>query len=135
MKHVAVGKRGVPYVVTHDGRTIRYPDPLVKTNDTVKVDLESNKVVDFYKFDVGNICYTTGGNNQGRIGEIQHFEHHPGSYDIVHIKDRNGSGWTTRLENIFVIGTGSQSAVSLPKGRGIRLTIAEEQKKRFEGKK
>ena len=25
----------VPYIVTHDGRTIRYPDPLVKVNDSV----------------------------------------------------------------------------------------------------
>jgi Ribosomal family S4e len=25
-----VSKRKIPYLVTHDGRTIRYPDPLVK---------------------------------------------------------------------------------------------------------
>ena len=29
---VFVGPRGVPYAVTHDGRTIRYPDPDVKVN-------------------------------------------------------------------------------------------------------
>ena len=31
----------VPYVVTHDARTIRYPDPLIKVNDVVKVDIET----------------------------------------------------------------------------------------------
>nr|GMD08620.1 40S ribosomal protein S4 [Ipomoea batatas] len=34
-------------------RTIRYPDPLIKANDTVKLDLESNKIVDFIKFNCG----------------------------------------------------------------------------------
>merc|ERR1712167_357069 len=123
MGRCELGKRKVPYVATHDGRTIRYPDPAIKVNDTVKVDLATNKIVDFYKFDVGNICFTTGGNNQGRIGEIQHFEHHPGSYNIVHIKDKTGGVWTTRQSNIFVIGSGGTAAVSLPKGRGIRMTI------------
>ena len=44
VKKVLVGNRGVPYIVTHDGRTIRYPDPDIKTNDTVKYDLEQGKV-------------------------------------------------------------------------------------------
>ena len=29
----------MPYAVTHDGRTIRFPDPLAKAGDTVKLDL------------------------------------------------------------------------------------------------
>ena len=32
-----LGKNKIPYVVTHDGRTIRYPHPDIKKNDTVKV--------------------------------------------------------------------------------------------------
>jgi ribosomal protein S4E len=30
VRKVALGARGVPYVVTHDGRTIRYPDPAIR---------------------------------------------------------------------------------------------------------
>ncbi len=30
VKKLSVGKGGVPYIVTHDGRTLRYPDPDVK---------------------------------------------------------------------------------------------------------
>jgi hypothetical protein len=37
-----VALKGVPYIVTHDGRTIRYPDPLVKVNDTVMVDIATD---------------------------------------------------------------------------------------------
>merc|ERR1719421_537864 len=40
-----MGKKKIPYIVTHDGRTIRYPDPLIRVSDTVKVDLASGKVV------------------------------------------------------------------------------------------
>jgi len=32
-----IGKQKVPYIVTHDGRTIRYPNPDICVNDTVKV--------------------------------------------------------------------------------------------------
>jgi small subunit ribosomal protein S4e len=32
-----MGKNKVPFIVTHDGRTIRYPHPNIKKNDTVKV--------------------------------------------------------------------------------------------------
>ena len=66
-----VGDRGIPYISTSDGRTIRYPDPLIKVNDTVKIDIETGKVVDFIKFDVGNIVMITGGRNRGRVGVLQ----------------------------------------------------------------
>ena len=32
-----LGKNKIPYVVTHDGRTIRFPNPAIKINDSVKV--------------------------------------------------------------------------------------------------
>lgn len=32
-----LGKNKIPYIVTHDGRTIRFPHPDIKKNDTVKV--------------------------------------------------------------------------------------------------
>merc|ERR1711939_725443 len=53
VKKVQLGDRGIPYIVTHDGRTIRYPDPAIKVNDSVKLDLNENKIVDFLKFEVG----------------------------------------------------------------------------------
>ena len=53
IKRLSVGPKGVPFVVTSDGRTIRYPDPLVKVNDSVQVDLASGKIKDFIKFDSG----------------------------------------------------------------------------------
>ena len=37
VKRKALGKNKIPYIVTHDGRTIRYPHPEIKKNDSIKV--------------------------------------------------------------------------------------------------
>ncbi|KAI0704461.1 40S ribosomal protein S4 [Cerioporus squamosus] len=126
VRKVALGNKGVPYIVTHDGRTIRYPDPLIKVNDTVRFDIEQGKITDFVKFDTGNLAFITGGRNRGRCGVITHREKHVGGFDIVHVKDSLDRTFATRISNIFVIGEGTKSWVSLPKGKGIKLTIAEE---------
>lgn len=52
----------------------------------------------------GNLCMVTGGANLGRIGVITNRERHPGSFDVVHVKDSTGNSFATRLSNIFVIG-------------------------------
>ena len=53
MKKIIIGTKGIPHLVTHDARTIRYPDPLIKVNDTVRIDLDTGKITDFIKFDTG----------------------------------------------------------------------------------
>jgi small subunit ribosomal protein S4e len=143
VRKTARGPKGVPYVVTHDGRTIRYPDPTIKVNDTVKFDIEQNKITDFVGFDTGNIVMITGGRNMGRAGVIVHREKHIGGFDIVHVKDSLERTFATRyvcvqkvtnssltaycrMTNIFVIGEGIKPWISLPKGKGTKLTIAEE---------
>eukprot|EP00897_Mesotaenium_endlicherianum_P005870 jgi/Mesen1/5310/ME000264S04337 len=124
-----VGDKGIPYITTYDGRTIRYPDPLIKVNDTIKVDLETGKAIEFIKFDIGNLCMVTGGRNRGRVGTVQHVEKHKGSFNIVHIKDSAGHSFATRMGNVFEIGQGQKPWVSLPKGKGIKLSIVEEMRK------
>ena len=69
--------------------------------------------------------YVVGGNNIGRVGSLMHVEHHPGSYEIVHVKDSNGASFATRLSNIFVIGS-KKSLIKLPKSNGIRLSLIAE---------
>ena len=140
--------KGVPTVVTHDGRTLRYPDPLIKKNDTVKLDLATGKVrrhlgpreharavspnppppppfppapalqiVEFIKFEIGNLVMITKGRNTGRVGVLTHKESHPGDFDICHVKDSTGAVFATRLDNVFVIGKGAElkdALVSVP---------------------
>jgi len=130
VKTLALGPKKVPYIVTHDGRTIRYPDPSIAVNDTVKIDLETNKVTEFVKFETGNLAMISGGKNTGRVGVIVSREKHQGSFDIVHVKDSAGQIFATRLGNVFVIGEGSRPMVSLPKRKGIKMSILEERQLR-----
>lgn len=129
-----VGPKGIPFVTTSDGRTIRYPDPLVKVNDTVMVDIATGKIKDHIKFDTGNLCMITGGHNLGRVGVIIHRDRHPGSFDIVNIKDALGHTFATRLSYVFVIGKGNKPWVSLPRGKGVKLSISEERDRRLQQK-
>ena len=125
------GAKGVPFIVTHDGRTIRYPDPLIGANDTIRLNLKTGKIEDFAKFEIGNVCMITGGRNMGRVGVITNKERHLGGFDVVHVKDATGNTFATRLSNIFVIGQGNNNWISLPRGDGIKLSISEERDKRL----
>jgi len=76
----------------------------------------------------------TGGNNVGRYGTVTKTEHHPASFDIVHVKEANGTTFATRKQNLFVIGDGNKHSISLPKGKPYKLTILEEKAVRAERK-
>ena len=130
VKALEMGAKKVPYIVTHDGRTIRYPDPLVQVNDTVKFNIETGKIDDFIKFETGNLAMISRGKNTGRVGVIISRERHQGSFDIVHIKDSAGHTFATRLGNVFVIGEGSSPQISLPKRKGLKKSIIEERAER-----
>jgi len=130
VRKVQLGAKGIPYVITHDGRTIRYPDPLIKANDTIRYDIDNAKITDFIKFEVGNVCMATGGRNIGRVGVITHRERHIGGFEIVHVKDTLDRQFATRISNVFVIGQGNKPWISLPKQKGIKLTISEERDRR-----
>merc|ERR1711970_1664858 len=102
VKDIKLGEKAIPTLTTHDGRTLRYPDPLVKINDSILFDIESGKMKDFIRF------------------------------DIVHLKDAAGNTFATRIQNVFVIGKGNKPLVSLAKGKGIKLTILQEQQQKYE---
>lgn len=129
VRSVALGKGGIPYLTTHDARTVRYPDPAIKVNDTVKIELSTGKILDFVKFDTGAVAMATGGRNMGRVGVVTNRERHDGGFAIVHIKDAIGNEFATRESNVFVIGS-EKPWISLPKGKGVKLSIAEERDRR-----
>jgi len=128
------GQAGViPYIVTHDGRTIKYPSPSIAQHDTVKFDLKTNKIVGHIKFDVGSLAMVTRGANIGRVGTVTSKEKHPGSFDIVHLRDKKGNEFATRIGNVFIIGQ-EKPWVSLPKHEGLKSTILEERVERTTAK-
>merc|ERR1712080_757406 len=120
---LGMGQKGVPFLVTHDARTIRYPNPDIKVNDSVIIDISTGQINESVKFDTGNLCMLTGGHNIGRVGVITSREKHPGSFDIVNVKDATGATFATRLSNVFVIGRGKSALVSIPRQKGIRIAL------------
>jgi len=131
IKKKGLGARAIPYIVTHDGRTIPYPDPEIKIGDTIKYDFMKGKILGIAHFQQNAICMITGGHNIGRVGAIKKVERHPGSFDIVHVRDNHDNDFSTRRENIFIIGQG-KSWVTLPKTGGIKPTVIEDRKARLE---
>lgn len=126
-----IGKAKVPHIVTHDGRTIRYPHPDVQINDSIKLNLETGDIAGIVKFQNNAIVMLTGGNNIGRIGTLQSLEKHPGSFEIAHVRDASGNIFSTRLGNVMVIGDSKSAVISLPRGEGIRMTLMEERAARL----
>lgn len=114
VKSRAIGPNNIPYIVTHDARTIRFPHPDIATNDVLKYNIETGKVDDYVKFETGNVAFITAGNNIGRIGIITHIEKHMGNFDIVHIRDSTNKTFATRSGNVFIIGKGKKPWISLP---------------------
>ena len=83
------------------------------------------------KFENGCLVFVTGGNNIGRVGQLMHLEKHPGSYEIVHIRDSNGDSFATRLSNVFTVGQGKKPLIKLPSGNGVRLSLIAERNARI----
>jgi len=80
------------------------------------------------------LCYVTRGANIGRIGVLVHTDKHPGSFDIVHLRDRRGASFATRIQNVFVIGEGKKAWISLPRDKGVKISIIEERERALSGK-
>eukprot|EP01061_Rhynchopus_euleeides_P026160 TRINITY_DN42824_c0_g1_i1.p1 TRINITY_DN42824_c0_g1~~TRINITY_DN42824_c0_g1_i1.p1 ORF type:complete len:268 (+),score=100.07 TRINITY_DN42824_c0_g1_i1:70-873(+) len=132
VKKVFMSSNGVPCISTHDGRTVRYPDPLISSGDSVVISVKDQKIQDFVKFKPGVLVMVTGGANTGRVGVVADVERHPGSFDIVHIKDGNSNTFATRSMNVFTIGRRqSESLVELPKAKGIRVPLVQDREQRI----
>jgi small subunit ribosomal protein S4e len=126
----AVGPNKVPYIVTHDGRTIRFQHPDIKVLDTVKFNLTTGEIEQFLKFEQGATVMISGGKSVGRVGTISHVSKHDAGFDIVHIRDARGKTFATRTSNVFVIGQDKKTVITLPKGKGLAYNIIEERENR-----
>jgi len=132
VKSKAMGANKIPYIVTHDGRTLRFPHPDIKKNDTIKLNLQTGEVDSLIKFENGAAVMIHGGNNIGRVGILQHVEKHPGGFNIAHVKDSRGQAFATREGNIFVIGEGKKPIISLLANKGLKATPMEERNKKLQ---
>jgi len=132
VRKVQLGPKGIPFLSTHDGRTLRYPHPAIQVNDTIKLNLKTNQIEDTLKFAVNSLVMCTKGRNSGRVGVLKEIEKHEGSNTIVYVEDLANRAFATRMENVFVIGTGRKAQVTLPRGGGVKLGILEERRQKHQ---
>ncbi|KAG0439704.1 40S ribosomal protein S4 [Dictyocoela muelleri] len=114
-----IRKGKVPYIYTEDGGSFRYCDLEINVGDSVKVDLETRKVVEFLPIAEGNIVYLTRGKNMGCSGVIVGIDK-----DIVKIKDSNDRYFSTLKKNLLVIGK-EKSWISLGAQKGVKVSEYE----------
>merc|ERR1712039_7784 len=131
VKRRVMGQNKIPYLVTHDARCLRYPDPAITVFDTVKVDLKTGAIVDTLRLEIGNNVLVTGGANRGRVGVISNRTRIQGAFDMIAVKDKTGHSFNTRIDNCFVIGKGETSNITLPRDKGLKSTIIEQQEARY----
>ena len=127
-----MGTKGIPHLVTHDARTIRYPDPLIKVNDTIQIDLETGKITDFIKFDTGDMCMVTGSANLGRIGVITSWERNPGSFDVVHVKDANGNSFANSSQTSSLLAKATNHGSLFPMERVFALLLLSKETREWQ---
>ncbi|KAM0677033.1 40S ribosomal protein S4 [Binucleata daphniae] len=115
----------VPFCYTNDGFSFRFLDPAIVESDTLKIDIINNKVIEHVKFEEGKLAIITKGNNLGCIGTIIRIEKHEVGFDMIYLKDLNGRSFATRAKNAFVIGEVDAPLITLPNGRGIKVSVFE----------
>jgi len=95
-------KKGITQLNLHDGRNILVENPSeYKTWDTLKIELPSQRILNRFAFEIGNVCYIIGGQHVGEIATIAGEEVTPGSRpNIVYFKE----GFSTIKEKVFVVG-------------------------------
>jgi len=99
----------------HDGRNvlIRVSDPekaeedIYETGGTVKLDLGSGRILDYYKLAPGAYVVVTGGKNVGIHGVVASIERpNPLAQTIVKIRSPEGVEYNTAARYVMVVGEG-----------------------------
>jgi len=96
---------------THDGRSIVPPaseggPTSYSTNDTLRISIPTQRVLNHIKCEKGNYAVVTAGRNLGKSGKIVELQ--PGTATrpaMVSIEDDTGNKFDTMLDYTFVVGT------------------------------
>jgi len=100
---------------THDGRSLTFPatDPqsgTFSTNDTLRISVPTQRVLNHIKFEKGNYALVTAGRNIGKSGRIIELQQGTATRPaMVRIEDDAGAKFDTMVAYTFVVGTDKPS--------------------------
>lgn len=132
VRKTALAKKNIPMVYTSDGGSFRFCDQDIKTGDTVKVDLETGRITDFIHLEVGHTALIKKGKNMGCIGVITHIEKKGFNEYVIKLKDLNNRIFSTRRNNLILVGKNGESLIDLPEGKGVKLSVLEKSNQKYE---
>ncbi|UCE73480.1 MAG: 30S ribosomal protein S4e [Methanomassiliicoccales archaeon] len=101
IENITTIKGGKMQLNLHDGRNILFDKGKFKTGDVLKIELPSQKILDYYPLAEGNVAMIIGGKHSGQIGTIENYVVIRGPKpNVVEFKE----GFSTLREHVFVVG-------------------------------
>jgi len=104
-----VAPHGVTQLGLHDGRTLLQPKEgslSYAPNDTLRISLPNQRVLNHIPFANGNIALVVAGKNQGKNGKIIEIQKGTATRPaMVTIEDREGKRIETIMDYTFAVGT------------------------------
>jgi len=104
-----VAPDGIGQLGLHDGRTILLPKEekvSYATNDTLRISLPNQRILNHIPFAKGNIALVVAGKNQGKSGKIIEIQNGTATRPaMVTIEDSEGKRIDTIMDYTFAIGT------------------------------
>jgi small subunit ribosomal protein S4e len=103
--------KGLIQYGTHDGRSLRFSSTdaesaAFSTNDTLRISLPTQRILNHIKFEKGNYALVTAGRNLGKSGKIVELQEGTATRPaMVRIEDATGTKFDTVVNYTFVVGT------------------------------
>lgn len=116
---------GIPLTHTMDGYNFKFSNPAININDTVKIDIATNKIIDNFSLTNGKLAYVYSGSHIGRIATIVRIETDVFGKSTIFLQDANEKMFTTPMSNVMAIGENQSPLVSFDENDGIRLNPYE----------
>ena len=104
-----IAPKGAIQYGVHDGRHLTNPKELeatCKTNDTLRLSIPTQRVLNHIKFERGNIALVVAGRNLGKTGKIVDMQNGTATRPaMVTIEDQTGNKFDTIVDYTFVVGS------------------------------
>ncbi|UCG68351.1 MAG: 30S ribosomal protein S4e [Thermoplasmata archaeon] len=101
IENITTIKGGKAQLNLHDGRNILVDSKNYKTQDVLKIELPSQKILASYALEKGNVAIIIGGKHSGQIGTIENYKVIRGpKQNIVEFSE----GFSTIKDHVFVVG-------------------------------
>ena len=107
--------KGLVQLGTHDGRSLSFPptdaqSAAFSTNDTLRISIPTQRILNHIKFEKGNYAIVTAGRNIGKSGKIVELQQGNATRPaMVRIEDDAGTKFDTMVDYTFVVGTDKPS--------------------------